>query len=104
MVEQSRSMSSPALISRAPAYPFGATVPSRVRMLRTCYPTFAAVDCAHILPIAFVGQAYECYVGEDGEIAVFLPYDQILHIEPDSFDIVHCHDTDGALPDGPIAD
>jgi hypothetical protein len=74
------SYASPALNSRAKGYPYGNAVPSRVRMLRTFWPDLAAVEGVGLLPIAFVGQEYPCYVGSTGDIAVFLPFDQLLHL------------------------
>jgi hypothetical protein len=88
---------SPALNSRAEGYPYGNAVPSRVRMLRTFWPDLAAVESVSLLPIAFVGQEYPCYVGSTGDIAVFLPFDQLLHVDAGSFAAVAYHDRPGAM-------
>jgi hypothetical protein len=88
---------SPALSTRARGYPYGNVVPVRVRMLRTFWPELAAVESVGLLPIAFVGQEYSCYVASTGDVAVFLPFDQLLQIDPGSSAVVAYHDRPGAL-------
>ncbi|MFP3637529.1 hypothetical protein [Paraburkholderia sp. SIMBA_054] len=91
-------LASPALVLRGGSYPYGERVPSRVRMRRTCWPDHADAMNVPLLPIAFVGQEYGCYVSSQGDIATFLPFDQLLMVDRDSFDVVSWHPRRDALP------
>ncbi|UIF89436.1 hypothetical protein [Cupriavidus sp. UYPR2.512] len=86
-----KPVDSPAITSRSAAYPFGAKVPSRVRMLRTCMPDAALLVEPQHYPIAYIGAQYACFVESNGEVAAILPTGQLLHVPHDAFTVVGFH-------------
>lgn len=82
---------SPALAHRSPSYPFHDRVPLSVRMRSTTWPRHAAAANVPILPLAFVGQEYRCYVSSCGAVVALLPFEQMLVVEPGSYEVVSWH-------------
>lgn len=91
-----RQIDCPALLHRAPGYPFGDRVPRTVRMVRTVtadpMPLIGFTYITGAVPTAVISQSFLAWTNSHGAVAAIMSDGQQLGLKPGEFEVSSWHD------------